>query len=275
MLGPTADGLVWAVPAAFVGRGSSIAIAERRGDRTPVLTDLLRLQPLHVGSGMTRPIPAAGPVPLPSGDDASGIIIVRATVGRDGRARDASLMKPLSWETANRAALDLVAGSPFEPARLFGVPVDVLAHLTLRADRGELRFERIPRTASPGTIVIEGQQFPVAATNTARGRDDAERHGSFPTKVFDLGPDIRPPVAVSRGEPRFAAAEMKCRGMVALRAVIDEKGRVVAVADLSKNPDAFTRAYADALYLWTFRPATRDGVPMAVHFNIVVHVKCA
>jgi len=95
----------------------------------------------------------------------------------------------------------------------------------------------------------------------------------FATRVYHIGGDVKAPVAVSRAEPRIPP-NAKCRGLVVFKCVIDERGNVTALQDLSTEPDAFTRAYADAFKRWRFRPATLHGKPVAVEYYLSVSIKC-
>lgn len=92
-------------------------------------------------------------------------------------------------------------------------------------------------------------------------------------RVYDVGGDVRPPVVVKRVEPTIPRGA-RCRGMVVLRAVIGADGRPREVRDISRKPDAVTKAAAEALPRWRFRPATLHGKPVAVHYFVTVNLRC-
>ncbi len=94
-----------------------------------------------------------------------------------------------------------------------------------------------------------------------------------PPRVYRVGGDVTAPVVVSRAEAKITK-EMKCRGQVLLDAVIDAQGHPTEVRDISPSPDAFTRAHAEALEHWVFRPATRHGQPVPAYFNVTISVRC-
>jgi len=92
------------------------------------------------------------------------------------------------------------------------------------------------------------------------------------TRTYRVGGEVKAPVAISQPEPR--PPELKCRGLIVFKCVIDERGRVTALQDLSKNPDATTRWYGDSFKRWRFRPATLRGKPVAVEYNLTINLKC-
>jgi hypothetical protein len=99
----------------------------------------------------------------------------------------------------------------------------------------------------------------------------AATHGAWP--LYRLGRRVKSPSPISRPEPEVVA-NAPCRGLVVLRLIIDATGTVVEVEDLSRPPDAFTRARADAALEWTFRSATLDGNPVAVEMYSHIHLRC-
>jgi TonB family protein len=62
-------------------------------------------------------------------DRISGIVILELLVGKDGRVRDAVVLKPLP-DGLSEAALAAVRQWEFEPGTLNGVPVDVVFNVT-------------------------------------------------------------------------------------------------------------------------------------------------
>jgi len=93
------------------------------------------------------------------------------------------------------------------------------------------------------------------------------------TRVYRVGGDVKAPVVISRVEAQIPR-DAKCRGLILFKCVIDERGKVTALRDLSKQPDALSRAYADAVKRWRFRPATLHGTAVAVEYYLTVNVKC-
>lgn len=94
-----------------------------------------------------------------------------------------------------------------------------------------------------------------------------------------------PPVLVAaRPDPRFAdafrplyPAAMRREGLegrATVRLTIDERGRVIAVELVSAtHPAFFEETRRQALTAWRFRPATRDGAPVASTQTMTVRFK--
>lgn len=55
-----------------------------------------------------------------------------------------------------------------------------------------------------------------------------------------------------------------------LSAVIDEQGQVAAVEIREGLPMGLDTAAAEAVREWTFKPATLEGVPVAVCYSLTV-----
>lgn len=91
--------------------------------------------------------------------------------------------------------------------------------------------------------------------------------------VYHVGGDVKAPVVIKRVEARIPP-HAKCRGLVVVDLIVDEKGVPQNVRDASRNPDVFTRAQADAVRQWRFRPATLHGKAVAVTYTATVNFRC-
>jgi TonB family protein len=72
-------------------------------------------------------------------------------------------------------------------------------------------------------------------------------------------------LAVSKVDPEFPAMakQLRINGAVDLEAVVSESGAVEKVTIVNGNP-ILTKAGADALMKWKFKPSTADGKPVKV-----------
>ena len=93
-------------------------------------------------------------------------------------------------------------------------------------------------------------------------------------QVHQVDGEVRAPILITRVEPKASSAA-PCRGLVSLRLLIDSCGSVREVEDLSRNPDAFTRSWAEAASRWKFRPATLREETVAVWWFTHINIKCA
>ena len=94
-----------------------------------------------------------------------------------------------------------------------------------------------------------------------------ERYRALPRAGDDTG--IVAPKVIKRVDPRMPSqfgGSGKPRS-AAVEAAIDTDGRVLAVWYLSGDRE-WARIVADALSRWEFEPATRDGEPVAVRFEV-------
>jgi TonB family protein len=98
---------------------------------------------------------------------------------------------------------------------------------------------------------------------------------AFPD-VPRIGGNVRAPVAVKRVEPQYpyGAQYFHVTGAAIFESVIDKQGNVRDIVMLRALP-APTLSYCamEALRQWKFRPATVDGEPVDVLFNLTVNFK--
>jgi len=89
--------------------------------------------PVRVGGDIKEPkkMKDAKPVypPVAMAAKVQGIVIIEATIGKDGRVKDAKILR--GQPLLNQAALDAVNQWEFTPTMLNGQPVDVLMTVTV------------------------------------------------------------------------------------------------------------------------------------------------
>jgi TonB family protein len=97
--------------------------------------------------------------------------------------------------------------------------------------------------------------------------------GQEPKPPYRVGGDVKAPVVISRVEPVYPAEARAARisGIVIVEAIIDRNGGVRDVKVLKPLPFGLDQAAADAVKQWTFQPATLDGKPVEVFFNLTVN----
>ena len=83
---------------------------------------------------------------------------------------------------------------------------------------------------------------------------------------------VKKPEIITRVDPVYteAARRVKVQGAVILEAVIDERGNVTSVRVVKGLPMGLEQSAVDAVSRWKFQPATLDGRPVAVYFNLTV-----
>ena len=87
-----------------------------------------------------------------------------------------------------------------------------------------------------------------------------------------LPPPDEPPAAISMPRPSFPMAALRdgVRGRVVLRALITERGTVEVLRVLRSVPGLDAEAIRVVESEWRFRPAQRDGRPVAALSDLVV-----
>lgn len=97
----------------------------------------------------------------------------------------------------------------------------------------------------------------------------AERRPGEPLLV---GGEVIAPVKLHAPAPSYTEIARKARiqGVVIVQAVIDERGDVVDVKVLKGLPMGLDAQAVEAIRQWKFKPATLDGEPAAVYYNLTV-----
>ena len=93
--------------------------------------------------------------------------------------------------------------------------------------------------------------------------------GRWPMKV---GGGVLPPQKIHTPQPVYTeeARLARIQGVVILEAIIDEKGAVQQVKVLKGLPQGLSESAVETAKKWRFKPATLDGQPVPVYFNLTV-----
>lgn len=94
-----------------------------------------------------------------------------------------------------------------------------------------------------------------------------------PEGPIQVGGDVRAPVKINSPSPAYTEIARKARiqGIVIVQAIIDKQGNVTNVKVLKGLPMGLDQAAADAVRKWKFKPATLNGKPVAVYYNLTVN----
>ncbi len=92
--------------------------------------------------------------------------------------------------------------------------------------------------------------------------------------IFVKG-DVIPPVCIKKVKPKYpeVAKRAKIEGIVIIQAIINKEGKVVSARVIKGLGKALNEAALEAVYKWEFTPATLNGVPVDVYFNLTVVFK--
>lgn len=96
-----------------------------------------------------------------------------------------------------------------------------------------------------------------------------------PEGPIRVGGDVKPPAKLVAPSPQYTEIARKARiqGVVIIEAIIDKEGNVTNVKILKGLPMGLDDAAADAVKKWKFKPATLNGKPVAVIYNLTVNFR--
>jgi protein TonB len=82
-------------------------------------------------------------------------------------------------------------------------------------------------------------------------------------------------VKVSSPDPEYteAARSARLEGVVIVEAIIDKQGRVTSTKVIKDQPMGLGAAAERAIKSWRFKPATLNGRPVEVYYNLTVNFR--
>jgi len=96
-------------------------------------------------------------------------------------------------------------------------------------------------------------------------------------ELVELGPGVTPPALINIATPAYPplARRLKVQGEVVVALLVDENGRVIDTRLDKPFPQevGFNEAALQAGRSATFRPATKDGVPVKVWYPVRIPFK--
>lgn len=96
---------------------------------------------------------------------------------------------------------------------------------------------------------------------------------SEPEGPIHVGGDVQAPVKTHAPPPQYTEIARKARiqGVVIVQAIIDKQGNVTKAKVLKGLPMGLDQAALDAIEGWKFEPATLNGKPVDVYYNLTVN----
>ena len=90
--------------------------------------------------------------------------------------------------------------------------------------------------------------------------------------IFVTG-DVQKPIKISDVQPQYTEIARKARiqGVVILQTIINKEGNITDVKILKGLPMGLADAAVSAVEQWKYEPATLNGKPVAVYFNLTVN----
>jgi protein TonB len=96
-----------------------------------------------------------------------------------------------------------------------------------------------------------------------------------PTGPIRVGGNVKAPVKISAPDPEYteSARAARIEGAVIVETIIDKQGRVRSTKIVKGQPMGLGAAAERAVKSWTFKPATLNGKPVEVYFNLTVNFR--
>ncbi|HEU5162263.1 MAG TPA: TonB family protein [Thermoanaerobaculia bacterium] len=218
----------------------------------PLQGEVERKAPLYAGPGIFYPI---------IGELDAGARVTVYTRDHDFYAVD--LKGDLGFAEVDAIDLSGAGAALFEVAAS-----DEPEELPADAEQGTEDDLVPPVPELPGA---EGEEPVVAETPIAEPERPAVQGGVYP----GVPPGGTDPVVVDRVMPRYprSARSSGVEGTVVVRAVVRRNGRVTNVQIVKDLPYGLGEAAANAVRRWRFRPATYQGEPIDVYYNVTVNFR--
>ena len=141
-------------------------------------------------------------------------------------------------------------------------------------DQREYRFAiTVRRTALEAKLEIRNAGEPVEYVRSLYEREERQvLTSSTESNVLRVGGRVQAPELIRRVEPKYPdeAKSYRVSGVVILEATIDEAGTVTRTRVVKGLPFGLSEAATEAVANWRYKPATMDGKPVKVAYNVSV-----
>jgi TonB family protein len=130
-----------------------------------------------------------------------------------------------------------------------------------------------PDEPEPIRLVEEIETIDVPQTDIIFDIPEGPPPADEPEGPIMVGGDVKAPEKINAPPPQYTEIARKARiqGVVIVQAIIDKEGQVTNVKVLKGLPMGLDQAAVDAIKKWQFKPATLNGKPVAVYYNLTVN----
>jgi TonB family protein len=226
------------------------------GQPTPDKDGVYRMGPGIVPPILTHP-KAAVNSSGDTGTDHPGICILSTVIAIDGTPTNIQ-MYGFRDSSHNEASIEAVKQSQFEPGTLDGKPVPVLVYV------------RIPflHIAPPIPSILP--RYP-----QARGFSSFQGENGWSSRPLQPLPYDKPPVAIFAPAAEFSAQARaaKYNAIVLISVLVTEDGLPTDAKVLRPAGMGLDETAMEAVSRYRFKPATKDGVPIAARITVEINFR--
>jgi TonB family protein len=197
------------------------------------------------------------------------VVPAKAVVDADGKLSQVKLSIHYP-ESVGRLALQLLESEQFKPALRNGSPVAAgialfyeLKTCLPKQDDGTATLRVQPK------LDVELQQAPATQEQQKNSAPDANAHSAFAQA------GVTPPSLLSSVEPEYPeyARKKKIEGICLIALIIDAKGNPQNIRLINGLDPGLDANALEAVKRYKFKPATRNGMPMAVQITVTVQYR--
>jgi TonB family protein len=225
----------------------------------------------RIGNGVKLPVLVHPVLAIPpseaAGSDRPQVVLVNAVVGTDGVATRLQVFRS-AGVSYDESAIEAIKQSRFTPGTVDGTAVPVLICLNVR----------FVNAAPPIPIVLPrcpGSPVPRPLGGAAAAQSAAEPglRNAAAEDPFRMQPGDKPPVPTFSPSAEFSdeARRLKYQGAAILSLIVTEEGFPMDIRVVRPLEHGLTEKAVEAVSQYTFRPALRNGVPVAVRISIEVN----
>lgn len=129
--------------------------------------------------------------------------------------------------------------------------------------------------ALPDNVSIDWNRYWPPEVPTKPPRQLPQHSREIAPGIFTIGSDAIPPECESCPDPGYseAARSNKVQGVVLLRCVITETGRVAGIQVVGSLGYGLNEQAVMAVLRWRFKPATLQGKPISIVMNAEIHFR--
>jgi TonB family protein len=163
-----------------------------------------------------------------------------------------------------------------------GEPVDVASQLGTKQVRVRLAYT--PHFFSATLNVIDGKKIVDELRTWWQLEERDASEASAPAEpaqlinapgAYRVGGDVKAPIVIQRVNPLYpeSARQDRIAGIVILEVLIGKDGKVKDAVVRKGLPDGLSEAAVDAVRQWEFQPATLNGEPVDVIFDLTINFR--